>query len=278
VKATALVRKMRGGTQPHLVQTDDGEYYVVKFRNNPQHRRVLINEFIAASLCEYLQLSIPGMAPIDIDAEFLSGNPNVNIQLRSTRICPPTGKHFGSRFPGDPAETVVYDFLPDCVLSRIHNLTEFAGALAFDKWVGNQDARQCIFIPAPLSATDQPPQFQALWIDNGYAFGGPSWTFSDTPRSGPYFRCIVYQDLRGWTDFEPWLERIREFPEQLLEEIVSALPDEWIAGDRDALRLLMDKLLRRRRRVSELIQASIAEVPSLFPNWQGSHTLDVSPH
>ena len=34
---------MRGGAQSHLMRCDDGNYYVVKFQNNPQHRRVLVN-------------------------------------------------------------------------------------------------------------------------------------------------------------------------------------------------------------------------------------------
>jgi len=36
---------MRGGAQSHLMRCDDG-YYVVKFQNNPLHRRVLVNELL----------------------------------------------------------------------------------------------------------------------------------------------------------------------------------------------------------------------------------------
>ena len=48
IQATRLIRKMRGGAQAHLLECDDGHFYVVKFRNNPQHRRILINEWIAS--------------------------------------------------------------------------------------------------------------------------------------------------------------------------------------------------------------------------------------
>jgi hypothetical protein len=37
------IRRMRGGAQSHLMRSSDGHYYVVKFQNNPQHRRVLLN-------------------------------------------------------------------------------------------------------------------------------------------------------------------------------------------------------------------------------------------
>jgi hypothetical protein len=31
---------MRGGAQSHLMRCGDGHYYVVKFQNNPPHRRI----------------------------------------------------------------------------------------------------------------------------------------------------------------------------------------------------------------------------------------------
>ncbi|MEO7142944.1 MAG: hypothetical protein ABI165_05510, partial [Bryobacteraceae bacterium] len=59
VDAIRLIRKMRGGAQAHLIETGDGHFYVVKFRNNPQHRRILINERIASILLDYLQITAP---------------------------------------------------------------------------------------------------------------------------------------------------------------------------------------------------------------------------
>jgi hypothetical protein len=33
----------RGGAQSHLMRCSDENYCAVKFQNNPQHRRVLVN-------------------------------------------------------------------------------------------------------------------------------------------------------------------------------------------------------------------------------------------
>ena len=41
---------MRGGAQSHLMLASDGNLYVVKFSNNPQHVRVLANELLATRL------------------------------------------------------------------------------------------------------------------------------------------------------------------------------------------------------------------------------------
>src|SRR5947209_20125125 len=102
VKARRFVRKMRGGAQAHLIEAHDGQFYVVKFRNNPQHRRILINEWIASALLRFLQISTPATAIIELTGEFLAENPDVCLQLGSHRVPIEPGWHFGSRCPGDP--------------------------------------------------------------------------------------------------------------------------------------------------------------------------------
>ncbi len=50
VTAVEHLRKLRGGSQAHLLVGSDGRCYVTKFANNPQHIRVLANEMFAGSL------------------------------------------------------------------------------------------------------------------------------------------------------------------------------------------------------------------------------------
>src|SRR5580658_9585073 len=185
VEAIRLIRKMRGGAQAHLLECDDGHFYVVKFRNNPQHRRILINEWIASVFLNYLQISAPAAAIVNLSAEFLESNPEVHIQLGTRHLEVEPGWHFGSRYPGDPAKIMVYDFLPDILLDKVVNAGEFLGVLAFDKWMGNADARQSIFFRARLSqaspAASVPRQragFVAQMMDHGCVFNGPHWKFS----------------------------------------------------------------------------------------------------
>ena len=59
VTAVQHVRRMRGGAQGHLMRCSDGKFYVVKFRNNPQHLRVLANELLATRLAEGAELPVP---------------------------------------------------------------------------------------------------------------------------------------------------------------------------------------------------------------------------
>ena len=49
LRAIGQIRRMRGGAQSHLMRSSDENYYVVKFQNNPQHRRVLVKEMRGGS-------------------------------------------------------------------------------------------------------------------------------------------------------------------------------------------------------------------------------------
>src|SRR5579871_989770 len=98
-----FIRKMRGGAQAQLLECDDGNFYVVKFRNNPQHRRILVNEWISSVFLRYLRISAPECAAVNISADFIAATPEASMQLGSRHVAPEPGWHFGSRYPGDPA-------------------------------------------------------------------------------------------------------------------------------------------------------------------------------
>jgi|SRR5579872_4104362 len=275
VEARRLVRKMRGGAQGHLIEASDGHFYVVKFLNNPQHRRILVNEWMGASFLIYLGIATPEPAIVRAGPEFLAENPDVSIQLASRRIPVHPGWHFGSRFPGDPGRNVVYDFLPDTLLDKVENLPDFRGVFAFDKWAGNADSRQAIFFRARLkewlpgsTAHGAKLGFVAQMMDHGYTFEGPQWRFSDSPLFGLYFRPMVYRDVRGLDDFQPWLDRIVHFPEEVVDQAVKQIPPAWLDGDEQPFTEVLDRLMTRCKRVPDLIEASRRAKGDPFPKWQ----------
>jgi hypothetical protein len=269
VQARRLIRKMRGGAQAHLLECDDGHFYVVKFRNNPQHRRILVNEWIASTFLNYLQISTPETVIVDLPADFLASNPDVHIQLGSRHQAIEPGWHFGSKYPGDPAKVMVYDFIPDLLLDKVVNRNEFLGVLVFDKWIGNADARQSIFFRARIEqrSTRERQGFVAHMMDHGYVFDGPHWTFTDSPLQGLYFRPSVYIKVRSFHDFEPWLEQVIHFPEEIVDQALKQIPPAWLEGDEAALEILLTKLISRRKRVPDLIHACRSGRVNPFPNW-----------
>jgi len=264
VTARRHIRKMRGGAQSHLLEASDGHHYVVKFRNNPQHRRILVNELIASEILAYLHIAAPHCELVQIPEGFLRDNPEVHIQLGSRTMPPDPGWAFGSRHPGDPNFVAIYDFVPDSLLAQIHNLSQFLAILVFDKWTGNADGRQAIFYRAQLQESPRKMGFVALMIDHGFIFNGPHWNFTESALQGLYPRRMVYEAVKSLDDFEPWLERVRYFPDEVIDRALRRIPPDWIENEEEELERLLEKLLRRQKRIGELVEQSEA----IFPNWK----------
>src|ERR1700745_2807765 len=102
IHARKLIRKMRGGAQAHLIEAEDGAFYVVKFTNNPQHRRVLINEWLACVFLRYLQIHLSDTAIIELTSVFIFVNPDVYLSIGSVHEPVKPGLHFGSRVAVHP--------------------------------------------------------------------------------------------------------------------------------------------------------------------------------
>jgi len=274
IEARQWIRKMRGGAQAHLLLADDGHYYVVKFKQNPQHRRILVNEWVASVLLRRLEIPTPAVEIVNVPLQFLDKHPEIAITIGS-RVEPVTaGWHFGSRMPVDPNRFVIYDFLPDALLQQVANLRDFLGVLVFDKWVNNVDSRQCVFFRAQVKdwivgqERSRKNAFVALMMDHGYIFGGPHWSLEEAPLTGFYARPLVYAGVRGLDSFQPWLDQIVHAPEELLDDAFRVVPDYWLNGDRELLEQTLEKLYRRRKRLPALLEdARESGRVNVFPNW-----------
>jgi hypothetical protein len=43
--------------------------------------------------------------------------------------------------------------------------------------------------------------------------------------------------FRGWDDFQPWLDRLVNFPEEVVDDALARLPKQWLNGDAKACTL-----------------------------------------
>ena len=265
VEAHRFVRKMSGGAQGHLIESAEGDAYVVKFTNNPQHLRIVINEWISSTIFRHLCISTPEAAVVNISREFIRDNPGVYMELHSRRVLPIFGSHFGSRFAGESGQIKVYSQLPNTTLENVANLSDFCGVFVADRWLGNTDYRQAIFTRVP--GVSRPFSFVVQMIDNGQMFDGGNWRFEDSPIRRPYFGS-VYQRVHGIAAFEPWLGAVAAFPQAVLEGAFQQMPSSWRSGDTDAaFEKLLGQLMRRRERVSDWIYECHALSSNPFPNW-----------
>ncbi len=253
---------MRGGAQGHLMRCSDGNFYVVKFRNNPQHLRVLANEMLATRLAERVGLPVPATEMVQVDEWLVEHTAELSIQLVHNTIRCQAGLQFGSRYVVSPLEGQVFDYLPVEMLGRVRNLETFAGMLVLDKWTGNANGRQAAFWRKLREK-----KYTAAFIDQGYCFNAGEWSFPDYPLRGVYARNEVYESVHGWESFEPWLSRVETMKPEVVWDLVNEIPPEWYGGDRDGLEKLAWTLIARRGTVRELIEAFRSSPRQPFPRW-----------
>ena len=87
ISAVQHIRPLRGGAQSHLLRASDGNCYVTKFQNNPQHIRVLANEMFATRLGLRLGLPMPQVEVIEVSSvayRALSGTAAPTCRLANT--------------------------------------------------------------------------------------------------------------------------------------------------------------------------------------------------
>ncbi len=272
ITAVQAVRRMRGGAQSQLMLGADGNLWVVKFQNNPQHLRVLANEFIATRIAEAVGLTVPQSDVVEVSPWLIANSSEMMMELgRGHREPCASGLQFGSRFIGGATPGQVVDYLPAPQMDDVRNLAEFAGMLVVDKWCGNCNGRQAVFERRPRER-----RYKAVFIDQGFCFNAGEWTFPDVPLRGVFPRNQVYARVRGWESFEPWLTRVEEFPAAALWKIADAVPPEWYGGDPRTVEQLMEQMVQRRPRVRELIANFRDSNREPFPHWGAAKSVVVA--
>ncbi len=238
VTATRYVTALReGGSLPGLVEADDDGLYVVKFHGAGQGPRVLVAELVAGELGRALGLPVPEIVLVDIDPALAPAEPDPEIQDLLARS---PGVNLGLDFlpgalpfrptieldPGLAADIVWFDGLITNVDRTIRNvnLLVWHGRL----WLIDHGASLYIHF---------------TWRDPAEHARRPFPKIADHVLL-PHASSIGAADAR----LAPRITR------ELLERIVAAVPDAWLAGGagpmespRDHRQAYVDYLLARLR-------------------------------
>jgi len=265
ISAVQHLRPLRGGAQAHLLRASDGECYVTKFQNNPQHIRVLANEMLATNLGLALGLPMPRVEVIEVSDWLIEHTEDLRITLGGARIPCRSGKQLGSLYVGCESPAMTLDYLPRELLQGVRNLSDFARVLVLDKWTCNSDGRQAIFWKARRRQ-----RYSATFIDQGYCFNAGEWTFPDSPLRGAYANNCVYEGVAGWEAFEPALSRAEEMDADSIWQCAADIPEEWYEGDLDELYRLVHALHQRRGMIRKLIGEFRKSTRNPFPSWRDS--------
>lgn len=261
--AVQYIRKMTGKTQAHLMRASDGNLYVTKFQNTPGGVRTLASEFLATKLALSLGLPMAGVQVIEVPTSLVADTPELRIEVDGTVLPCKAGLQLGSRYAADPVKDRVFDHMPESQFHRIGNRMDLVRMLAFDKWTGNCDGRQAVFVKR-----DGTSGYHMIFIDQHYCFDGHWWSFPDLPIHGTYRPLHVYEDVTGWEAFEPTLSRIEAIDYTDLWRCAAQIPHEWIEYDGEGLFTLLETLHYRRAMVRGLITELRNSSCNPFPNWR----------
>ena len=213
--ATRYVTPLReGGSMPAVVEADDEGLYVLKFRGAGQGPKALVAEVIAGGLARALQLPMPDLALMDLDAELArtEGDPEIQDLIKASA-----------------GLNLAMDYLP--------------GAVNFDPVAEQPDAdlaSRIVWFDAFISNVDRTARNTNLlmWhrrlylIDHGaalYFHHGWDGDVSGADKAFPLIRDHVL--LRGASrlaEIDDGMAAV--LTEAKIAGIVADVPDAWLQG------------------------------------------------
>lgn len=235
IQVVRFVRKLRGGSQPILVEGINGILYVLKFRNNLQGPNVLFNEAAGIQLYQTCGLPVPNWEPLILTNSFLERNRACWMEGPEGSVRPESGLCIGIRFV-QKAQRNLFEILPETRYKRIECRSRFWLAWIVDICCGHTDNRQAVFLENPDGSLD------AVFTDSGSLFGGPNGSEWPSPWASGYLDPRIYSD---WvqSELEIYLQNLRALNSDRLLSRTSLIPSEWqtpsaLARHRKALGLL----------------------------------------
>jgi hypothetical protein len=214
---TRFVCKLRGGSQPILVEANDGESYVVKVSNNMQGSNLLFNESMGTELYRLAKLPVAPWRQLLMSTTFIEQNPSCQMETTTGPRQPVAGLCFGSLYLARK-DRRIYELLPGNYYKRVTNIEDFWLAWLLDVCASHADSRQALF-PQGLAE-----RFYAVFIDHGHMFGGPAGD------EHPPFGASRYLDPRLYCATTAQLaKRLKTLVVNVDELWLEAqhLPEEW---------------------------------------------------
>ncbi len=204
-----------GGSLPALVEADDKQVYVLKFRGAGQGPKALVAELLGGQLGHAAGLPVPELVLVDVEAALGKTEPDFEIQALVTAS---TGLN------------LALAYLPGSVMFDPAASPEPDGLLA----------SKIVWLDAFLSNVDRTARNpnlllwrRAIWlIDHGAAL---YWHHDWDPardRTADPFPLVRDHVLLRWADriAEADADLTARLDDAVLAAAVAQLPDEWLAG------------------------------------------------
>ncbi len=213
IAATAYLTPLReGGSLPGLMEADDDGTYVVKFTGAGQGPKALVAEIVVGELARRLDILVPELALIELDAEIGLREPDQEVQ---------------ALLSASPGLNLAIDFLP--------------GSVGYDRSfeLMAEDAARIVWLDAFVANVDRSARNTNLliWhrnlyaIDHGaclrfhHAWGSPDAFATSAYNYGDHVLAGVGRPRRVHDQLAPLVTA------DLLTSVVDLVPDTWLLPD-----------------------------------------------
>jgi hypothetical protein len=232
-----------GASLPQYFGVEGVGLTAVKFLQNPQGSRVLVNELIGFGVASLLNLEHPNVGIVEIDKDIFPDG-TLMVKAEGEDYIFKTGLHFYSEWLHNA------DVLSPLDLEKIgatHNPHMLAGVVVLDLILDNWDRK-----PTNINLLlhrERGGQKLKL-IDLGLAFGGSLWVEGNLhphPQYG-YFPSfeepLRYKNLDSLLrtikkeDIDIYLSHLQQVTKDKLEGIIMSIPDEWQLTPRERVSLV----------------------------------------
>ncbi len=240
--ATRYIGCMENGlTRPQAFECDDGNEYVIKYKENPVGIKVLVNELIGNRIANLLGLPVPMGTLIYTPAQVITDS---SIK---------EGIHFGTLL-------IPYTFRnpPLNIIESAYNVNCITGMYVFDNYLANHDRHEGNIVLGIRYHGNQ-----IIMIDHSHCFGKPQWTDAELLEltdEGKIITRGIYKKIAhiitGQNSLDKWLDRLESIKEEQLISIINEIPIEWNIAPQDRGALLF-YLKNRKWRVRPLLTSAL---------------------
>lgn len=256
-----------GSTKPYYIVCDNGDTYAVKFKENPQGIKAIINEYICSELAQNLALPVPRPALINISEDFCHLYGEKLNSFLGEQVS--NGIHFGTK-KIKKAYAIEDSGSLGAMLDYATNLEVISELFIFDLFICNSD-RDSNGGNLLFDVSDR----KIIVLDHTHAFDlGTIWDATQlNNRIGEPFRVLnpngyVYRRLipyvTGFNPFKNILEKLERMTSEEIWHIIKSVPEEWELHEEEQLSL-HSYLVDRKDRIKDALPL----LKPYMPYWKG---------
>jgi len=263
VNASRPISPIKNGvTKPYIINCS-GDEYVVKFLENPEGHKALINEFVCAKLAKLVNLPLAEPVLINVSDEFLIDHGEELNQSIGNQIQP--GIHFGTK-----KIKKVVPINSTSIVKRASNKNIIASIILFDHIICNKDRDS-----NGGNLIYDFKQEEIVVIDHTHAFDiGPIWnshqlkirigeTIEPFDMTGYLYNKLI-PFIDGYNPFADVLYYLGLVNEDHLMDIMYEIPNSWDISNEEK-EVLTEYLMDRIKRRGEILDY----LKPVLPNWKG---------